>query len=403
MICVSDPVRPDPAAPRSGRARLRTPLLVAIEVLTAAALTLLAVYSTLDDPFAPLTGPSVLAWGIALTFGAALVVRRRWPVPVLGVVVVAAGVAVVVGIPGTAAALTVAVAIYPVAASLTPRRATVAVVAAVGGVTLATVLAAVLGPHLVLAPNPDAFQSDLYSALGFGCVVIATGWWLGRSARARRDHAVQLAEHRARQAVAEERLRIAREMHDVVAHSMSVIVMKAGVANHVYDNHPEEGRAALGVIESVGRAALADIGRVLGSLRSAEDADLAPSPGLDAVPMLVENARLAGVDVDYEQGEVPELPAAVQLSAFRILQEALTNVIRHAAPARCTVRVTAEPGELCLAVVDDGVPRGPLGKPGHGLIGMRERIALHHGTMWADRRPDGGFAVHARLPYEGNA
>jgi signal transduction histidine kinase len=223
---------------------------------------------------------------------------------------------------------------------------------------------------------------------------------LGRSFRARREYAVQLAEHRAKQAVAEERLRIAREMHDVVAHSIGVIVMKAAVANHVYERRPEESREALGVIESVGRAALADIERVLGSLRSEGKAELAPSPGLDDVPRLIENARLADVDIKLERGPIPPLPSAVQLSAYRIVQEALTNIIKHAAPARCTVRITTESGELHLAVINDGASSRAVGKPGHGLIGMRERAALHHGTLVAGVQPNGGFAVHARLPYQ---
>ncbi|MGH8919864.1 MAG: sensor histidine kinase, partial [Actinomycetes bacterium] len=146
---------------------------------------------------------------------------------------------------------------------------------------------------------------------------------------------------------------------------------------------------------------LADIQGVLGSLRSAGETHLAPSPCLDELPTLVENARLADVEVELDQGTIPALPTAVQLSAYRIVQEALTNVIKHAAtPARCTVHISAEQGELRLAVIDDGVPRRPIGQPGHGLIGIRERAALHHGTLVAGRQPDGGFAVHACLPYQ---
>jgi signal transduction histidine kinase len=336
---------------------------------------------------------------MALAAGAPLVVRRRWPLPVLGVVLAASVVAVLLGMHGAAMGLPVAVACYPVAQSVAPRRSTVAFAAAVSGIVLAGVISASASSR-VLAPNPDALNSDLVSSLGVSLLALVTAWALGRSARARHRYTTVLADHRAQQAVAEERLRIAREMHDVVAHSMSVIVMKAAVANHVYDSRPEESREALGVIESVGRGALADIGSVLGSLRSAGEADLTPSPGLDALPTLVQNARLAGVDVELDRADLPELPAALQLSAYRIVQEALTNVIKHAAPARCAVRVTAESGELCLTVVDDGT-RGADREPGHGLIGMRERAALHHGTLLADRRPDGGFAVHARLPYQG--
>jgi signal transduction histidine kinase len=185
----------------------------------------------------------------------------------------------------------------------------------------------------------------------------------------------------------------------VIAHSMGVIVMKAAVANHVYATRPEESREALDVIESVGRGALADIQRVLGSLRS-EEAELAPTPSLEDVPKLIENARLADVQVKLERGPMPALPSAVQLSAYRIVQEALTNIIKHAAPGRCTVRITTESNELHLAVINDGAPSRSTGKPGHGLIGMRERVALHHGTLMAGQRPSGGFAVHARLPFQ---
>ncbi|MGH3978265.1 MAG: sensor histidine kinase [Pseudonocardiaceae bacterium] len=373
---------------------------MAIDVLAAATLTLLTVYATLDAAIGPSSGTTVLVWLVALTVGVPLAIRRRWPLPVLGVVLAAAIVGMLLGMSGAATVLAVAVALYPVALSGTPRCSTVAFATAVLSVTLVAVLTAtVLGPHVV-SPNTDAFETDLLSSLAFSWFTIGTGWTLGRSVRARREYAAQIAEHRAQQAVSEERLRIAREMHDVVAHSMSVIVMKAAEATHGYDTRPEETREALGVIESVGRGALADIGRVLGSLRSAGDADLTPSPGLDAVPGLVENARLTGVDVELDREDIPELPEAVQLSGYRIVQEALTNVIRHAAPTRCTVRIAAESGELCLAVIDDGAPRRPVGPPGHGLIGMHERAALHHGTLVADRRPDGGFAVHARLPYQ---
>jgi signal transduction histidine kinase len=374
---------------------------VVIEALTVAALTVLNVYSTRYAALGISRGTVVVMWLMALMVSAPLVFRRRRSVPVFGVVLALAIVAVLVGMSVTATVLALAIAIYPVALSVQPQRSAVALGIALLGITLAALTAeTVLDPRfLVVTPNPQ--YSNLLSALISSWLAVGAGWTLGRSARARREYADQLAEHRARQAVSEERLRIAREMHDVVAHSMSVIVMKAAVANHVYDTRPGESREALGVIESVSRGALADIHRVLGSLRSAEEADLEPSPGLDELPKLVENARLADVQVELDRGAIPALPAAVQLSAYRIVQEALTNVIKHAgSPVRCTVRITAELGELRLAVIDDGIPRGPVGRPGHGLIGMRERAALHHGSVVAGRAPSGGFAVHARLPYE---
>jgi signal transduction histidine kinase len=381
---------------------LRTWHLVLINVLVAAAITLLTVYATLGTAVGRSGGMTVVVWLMALAVSAPLVFRRRWPIPVFRVVLASAIVAVLLGMSSTATVLAVALAIYPVALSGGPRRSAVALGAALLGVTLAAVLSATVLAHFsVTPPDAEVFKTDLLSSLGFSWIAIGSGWALGRSFRARREYAVQLAEHRAQQAVAEERLRIAREMHDVVAHSMGVIVMKAAVANHVYETRPEEGREALGVIESVGRAARADIQRVLGSLRSEGEADLTPSPSLDDVPRLIENARLADVQVELERGPIPALPSAVQLSAYRIVQEALTNIVKHAAaPGQCTVRITNEPGELHLTVINEGTPSRPVGKPGHGLIGMRERAALHNGTLVVGERPNGGFAVHARLPYQ---
>ncbi len=382
---------------------LRTWHLVLINVLVAAAITLLTVYSTLGTAVGRSSGMTVVVWLMALAVSAPLVFRRRWPIPVFGVVLASVITAVLLGMSSTATVLAVALAIYPVALSAGTQRSAGALGAALLGVTLAAVLSVtVLAPYFsVVPPNAEVFKTDLLSSLGFSWIAIGSGWALGRSFRARREYAVQLAEHRAQQAVAEERLRIAREMHDVVAHSMGVIVMKAAVANHVYETRPQEGREALGVIESVGRTALADIQRVLGSLRSEDEADLRPSPSLDDVPKLIENARLADVQVELERGPIPALPSAVQLSAYRIVQEALTNIVKHAAaPAQCTVRITNESGELHLAVINEGTPSRPVGKPGHGLIGMRERAALHNGTLVAGERPNGGFAVHARLPYQ---
>ncbi|MDT7597239.1 MAG: hypothetical protein QOJ06_2785 [Pseudonocardiales bacterium] len=402
MTDVTEPARAD-----SGLLLLRSLQrpwqLVLIDLLMAVTITPVTVYATVNNAPALSSATVVLMWLVALAVSVPLTIRRQWPIAVFSVVLASAIVATLLGMFVTGPVLAVAVALYPVAVSVGPRRSAVALGAALLGVALASVLTAtVLYPHfLVIAPNTRSFNTDLVSSLGFAWFTIGLGWALGRRLRARREYDSQIAEHRARQAVSEERLRIAREMHDVVAHSIGVIVMKAAVANHVYDTRPQESREALGVIESVGRAALTDIQRVLGSLRSAEDADLAPSPDLGELPKLIENARLADVEVELDRGIIPALPAAVQLSAYRIVQEALTNIIKHAvAPARCTIRITAESGELHLAVIDDGTPCRPVGEPGHGLIGMRERAALHHGTLVAGWQPHGGFAVHARLPFQ---
>jgi signal transduction histidine kinase len=374
-----------------------------IDLLAAAVILVLAVFTTLKTPLGLSSGKVVVVWLLALAVSLPLTVRRRWPVLVFCVVFVLAVVVKVLDVSGAAAVLAIAVALYPVALSVRPRRSIIALGAALMGVTLTAVPSVrEMGVHLLAIQHPEwlIIHIDPFSSLAFSWFTIGAGWAFGRSARARREYTDQVAEHRAQQAVSEERLRIAREMHDVVAHSIGVIVMKAAVANHVYDTRPEESREALGVIESVGRAALTDIQGVLDSLRSAGEADLAPRPDLDELPHLIENARLADVQVEFDRGNLPALPAAVQLAAYRIVQEALTNIIKHAAPARCTVRIKADSSELHLSVIDDGKPGRSVGTPGHGLIGMRERAALHHGTLVAGWQPNGGFAVHARLPYQ---
>jgi signal transduction histidine kinase len=375
--------------------------VLVVDLLPAVWITLLVVNATFYAAIGPSLVAVVAVWLIALAMGVLLAIRRWIPISVFSLVLVLVIVAALLGMPIAVTGLAVAVALYPVALSVGPRRAAIALRAALLCVTLVAVFTStLLSPHFLLV-TPDPKYTDLFSSLTSVWLAIGVGWAFGRNVRARREFAEQIAEHRAQKAVSEERLRIAREMHDVIAHSMSVIVMKAAVANHVYDTRREESREALGIIESVSRAALADIHRVLGSLRSEGQADLSPSPGLDELPQLVENARLADVQVELDRGPIPPLPAAVQLSAYRIVQEALTNVIKHAvAPVRCTVRIAAQPGELRLAVIDDGKPNGPVGRPGHGLIGMRERAALHQGTLTAGRQPGGGFAVHARLPYD---
>lgn len=389
------PPRPRP----SGRA------LTVRSVLLAGAVAVLTVYDTLAATQSTSSRTTTLVWLLALAVSLPLVFRRRWPIPVFGVVLGAAAYAVLLGMSPAATVLTVATALFPLALVASPRCAAVALCIALLGVTLPTLLVVrVLPPNSLLIPtNPQSFETNLLTTPVFSWFIVAGAWALGRSFRARDEYAVQLAEHGAQQAVAEERLRIAREMHDVVAHSMSVIVMKAAVANHVYDSRPEESREALRIVESVGRGALADIQRVLGSLRAEGDGELAPSPSLDELPKLIENAELADVEVKLEADSIPPLPSAVQLSAYRIIQEALTNVIRHVTPpAQCTVRVTAESGELHVAILNSGRTRRSSGRPGHGLIGMRERVALHRGSLTAGSQPGGGFAVHARLPYEVN-
>ena len=208
------------------------------------------------------------------------------------------------------------------------------------------------------------------------------------------------AEHAAR-AVADERARIARELHDLVAHSMGVIVIQAQAGQRAVSTDPDAARSAFGSIETTGRQGLAEMRRLLHLLTTSETGSVAPQPSLRELDDLLARVRAAGVPVDAEvSGDLAHLPAGVDLAAYRIVQEALTNVLKHAGPATARVVVRADGGALEVEVCDDGSPASPAGS-GHGLVGMNERAALYGGTVQAGRLPGGGYRVHARLVVDG--
>ncbi len=222
-----------------------------------------------------------------------------------------------------------------------------------------------------------------------------------------RERRLQFAERErdlaAREAVVAERTRIAREMHDVIAHHVSMIVVQAGAERSVLDEgapDPSRTREVLATVEQSGRSALVEMRRLLGMLRQAEKEPLTPQPGLDDVPALVEQLREAGLSVELHiEGERCELPDGVDLSGYRIVQEALTNALKHAEGAHAKVGVRYGVDSIELEIADDGV--GDQSDPlagGHGLVGMRERVALYGGRFSASRVPGGGFVVKAALP-----
>ncbi|MGW7087763.1 sensor histidine kinase [Streptomyces sp. NPDC054871] len=250
--------------------------------------------------------------------------------------------------------------------------------------------------------------------VAFVAVALIAAWMAGSSARERRTHADALRAQATARAVTAERLRIARELHDMIAHSIGVIAIQAGVGSRVIDTQPAEARNALTTIEATSRETLAGLRRTLVALRRPEPGaadgtrDAAretsappprePAPGLADVDRLAAAARDAGVRAEIRRvGERGPLPADIDLAAFRILQEALTNVVRHAGTGSCRVTVEQRDGELSLAVEDDGRGGLPAGT-GFGLVGMRERVALLHGRFTAGPRPEGGFRVTALLP-----
>jgi signal transduction histidine kinase len=263
----------------------------------------------------------------------------------------------------------------------------VGIVAAVGTVGAST-------SEIILA---GAFYAAAYS---FGSAMRNRRLYLEqveeRAAILEREH-----EEASKRALADERLRIAQELHDVVAHSMGVIAVQAGVGSHVIDTDPAEAKKSLDAISTTSRTALGEIRRLLGVLRADEDGGYEPAPGLADLDRLFADVRGAGVTVDVRvDGERHELPPGVDLTAYRIVQEALTNVLKHAGPAAVTVTVGYEPDMVRLEVVDDG--RGVNGRSpggGHGLVGMRERVAVYGGTLETGPRTGGGFRVAACLPY----
>ncbi|MGD9703072.1 MAG: sensor histidine kinase [Acidimicrobiia bacterium] len=245
-------------------------------------------------------------------------------------------------------------------------------------------------------------------------------WIVGENVRSRRERlaaaeerAAYLEQERhadARQAVSSERLRIAQELHDVVAHAMSVIAVQSGMGAHVIDTQPEEAKKALQAIETTSRSALDELRRMLGVLREEGDrgGSLAPAPLAGDVEALIDTVRQAGVPVELRwTGLTADVmpPDSVLLNRYRILQEALTNVLKHAGPASAIVTIVECVGETTIEVVDDGRGLAATVKPpdaptGHGLVGMRERVALFGGSLEAGARPGGGFRVFARLGWD---
>jgi signal transduction histidine kinase len=243
--------------------------------------------------------------------------------------------------------------------------------------------------------------------LTFYAVMVAIGLTIGLLVRQRREYADTLRRQAAEQAIIGERLRIARELHDSVAHSIGVIALQAGAANRVFDTQPARARQAIGVVETASRDALAELRRMLGGLRASEPDDVLMTGraiGLADLPKLASTTAEAGVRVDVQRlGVAAALPPEIDRSAFRIIQEAVTNVVRHAGVDSCRVTVEHADGALAVEVLDDGRGRpGTLGT-GHGLVGMRERVALLHGDFSAAPRAEGGFRVAARLPLPATA
>jgi signal transduction histidine kinase len=350
--------------------------------------------------------PLWVAYLLALASTLPAAVRRLWPLPVLGVVLAASVTAMAIG-SGKDPSVVVAFVLYLVALRY-PRRTAAAALA--GALTL-TAAGVVAGG----SAEAHASAGGVVSRLAASAAIITAGWAIGVAVRAQRAYTAGLAEQaerqaqaqlaEARRAVTEERLQIARELHDVVAHSLSLIAVQAGVANYVASARPEEAARALSSIEATSRGALGEMRRLLGLLRDGDRGpELGPAHRLADLGQLVTGTADAGVKVQLEvRGSQRDLPAGVDLAAYRIVQEALTNVVKHARTTACRVMVTYERDAVSVEITDEGhgaPAAAAAARPGHGITGMAERAGLYGGEFHAGPLPGGGFRVAARLPLD---
>ncbi|MEW2359912.1 sensor histidine kinase [Spirillospora sp. NPDC029432] len=340
---------------------------------------------------------------VLVVASAALYMRRRAPLAVLAVTITAWAVSLVAVPDKSLTGVATLIALYSAGRHSADVRRAAAGIAA-------TILVVNIEGLIDPAPWQDAVV--------YAGVAMTGAWYVGRRLRLREEHAVRRLRDRAAEAgriVAEERTRIARELHDVVAHRVSLMTVQAGAARAVATEDLDAALRAMAAVEDAGRQALGELRHLLGVLRPESELDgLGPQPGLSDLPRLAEQIRDAGVEVSVSADAVPDgLPARVDLFAYRIVQEALTNVLKHAGPgARTEVRLGGGGNGLAIEVLDDGrggvtVLPGPGGGQdgtrGHGIVGMRERALLLGGTLDAGPRPDGGFRVAARLPTGGGA
>lgn len=337
--------------------------------------------------------PFAAVMGILLT--APLLWRRRAPLACLVASVAVFLVWTLIAAPQGSLVpfLTILALVFSLAVHASTRRAAAGL--AVSAVALA----------IEVAATTNSFGDYVFVG-----AFLAGSWLAGRAVRARQQRADELfdrtvrleveREDKAREAATNERARIARELHDVISHSVSVMVVQAGAAEQVFDSDPDQARNALRSIQETGRQARHELRRLLGLMRAdRDDAVLAPQPGLAQLPTLVEQLRRSGLEVDLDVRVEPRtLSPGLQLAAYRIIQEALTNSLKHGGPGSARVFVRYDRDALELEVLDEGQADAPSDNEGFGLIGMRERIALYGGELEHGRRNGGGYRLRARLP-----
>ena len=386
---------------RRTTAWLRANPLVADSLLLALVLVISIVFGLSSEVAGSEREFDALAWVLIVALNAPLAFRRRSPVWVAWSVAFFTEMYWVLDYPDNPTGPSLLIAIYGLGAH-EERPRSLNHFLAIFGVSLTVLVIGVI----------SASEDLPLLAIPVNIIVFITAWILGDNVRNRRNYLIELEEKasrieqqresEARRAVSEERNRIARELHDVVAHSMSVMVVQAGAARRVLQTNPGQAAEAMTAIEETGRESLHEMRRVLGVLRSDNtEAELAPAPGLDDFDRLIRQCEEAGLPVELEvAGDVRKLAPGLELSAYRIIQESLTNSLKHAGQARATVNLDYRPDALVVAVTDDGhgasAPRGT----GQGLVGMRERVEAYGGELVAGPRGGGGFRVRATFPLQ---
>jgi signal transduction histidine kinase len=368
------------------------------DALLAAGLAVFGVVGTIGavDNQPSSRPPGTLGWALLVATSAAVAFRRRHPMAVLVATAAATAGWLVARHPYGPVFLPLCVAVYTAAAS-TPRRRFPALA---GGIGALLVVLVALGVSDGRERLWDEVPNQLPRVLLAWATLLGIPLWVGWAARVRRRRA---AEEGRRQAD-EERLRVARELHDVVSHSIAMINFRAGVALHVIDRRPGEAKAALEAIRQCSAGAMQELRAAVGVLRDPEGGPpRVAAPGLGQLEELVAGVVGAGQVIELVvEGEPGELPPAVDLTAYRVVQESLTNVVRHAGAAAATVRVAYQPDQVVVQVADDGGGSGRRdrrsGRSGSGIAGMRERVIAAGGELDAGPRPGGGFQVTARLP-----
>ncbi len=381
-----------------------------VDIAVSGAFTALVLFQIWHGPITqigdgPISGPKPVLVLIGLMATLPLAIRRRWPLIALIVIIADGNLQPYFQTKQFGSPilnlfeifLAVVLIVYSTAANTTGRRTWI-------------------GAGIILAgPTVSAIVNDNFTAQFGSYVFYGVAWFVGKAIQHRNELSARLADRattleqtrdaEVEQAVRDERSRMARELHDVVSHSVSLMTLQAGAARQALDVHPQRARQQLLGIESTGREAMVEMRRLLGLLREAPDGPaLEPQPSLRHLDLLVERMKEAGLPVLLSADDIPaSMPRGVDLTAYRIVQEGLTNVLKHSNPScvQVTIRVLEQAVEI--EVEDDGSPRPvPPGSHGHGLIGMRERVAVYGGELDAGPAPGRGFRLKARIPFEGS-